>query len=430
MNYRFTDHLKSVSFLFRAEGSDKVAMNQFQFRQLTKIVRHAYKTIPYYKNLYDKHNFHPELLRTLQDITLIPMISKNDIMDRGPEKMIDPALKKSTLIVQKTSGSTGIPLEIYRTWVEERLLNLFRWRAVFSFGLKIRDTVALVIGGNNKPIFLHRLLAAANCFKAFQLDPHNNDAENFLSDLADQNPDIIIGYPWALGTAADNMTPDLRHRIKPRLIITGAEMLTPQRRSDISREFNTRVFDTYGSHEFNLIAWECEKTGDLHTCDDNMIVEIIKDGKPALQGETGEVVGTALHSFGMPFIRYRLGDMAVKGRETCRCGQPFSTISSIEGRTTEQFVLPNGKKFHPYGVLGPVITHAFPHITQHQIVQETLYKFSLKLVLKDNKRFVDFSELSKACKKILGGDISFRVETVDRILPSKSGKTQSFISLL
>lgn len=43
-----------------------------------------------------------------------------------------------------------------------------------------------------------------------------------------------------------------------------------------------------------------------------MIVEVINDGRPVAIGEWDELVATGLHSFGMPFIRYRLGDISYK----------------------------------------------------------------------------------------------------------------------
>jgi len=40
------------------------------------------------------------------------------------------------------------------------------------------------------------------------------------------------------------------------------------------------------SPEFNVIAWEGKETGELHMCDDGVIVEILKDGRPAAAGMT------------------------------------------------------------------------------------------------------------------------------------------------
>jgi phenylacetate-CoA ligase len=76
------------------------------------------------------------------------------------------------------------------------------------------------------------------------------------------------------------------------------------------------------------MAWECRHSGDLHTCDDGVLVEVLVDGRPAEPGERGEVVVTNLHAYAMPFIRYRIGDVATRAAP-CRCGAPFATIGEI-----------------------------------------------------------------------------------------------------
>jgi phenylacetate-CoA ligase len=115
----------------------------------------------------------------------------------------------------------------------------------------------------------------------------------------------------------------------------------------IEEAFGAPIYDTYASIEFNLLAWQCRQTGGLHTCDDGVVMEIMDGARAVREGEEGEVVGTDLHSYAMPMIRYRLGDIATKGRSPCPCGQPFSTIRSIRGRTIDCFTLPDGRVMHP-----------------------------------------------------------------------------------
>jgi len=55
--------------------------------------------------------------------------------------------------------------------------------------------------------------------------------------------------------------------------------------SPAHQSFRITGFNTYASQAFNLIAWECKETGEFHTCDDGMIVEVLKDGRPAAMGE-------------------------------------------------------------------------------------------------------------------------------------------------
>jgi phenylacetate-CoA ligase len=63
-------------------------------------------------------------------------------------------------------------------------------------------------------------------------------------------------------------------------------------------------------------------------------LEVLKDGQPAKPGETGEVVITDLNNYCLPFIRYRIGDLAVAvdPAVTCACGRGLPLVGKIEGR--------------------------------------------------------------------------------------------------
>ena len=138
--------------------------------------------------------------------------------------------------------------------------------------------------------------------------------------------------------------------------------------------------ETYGSHEFPLLGWECGQTGEFHTCDDGLILEVLHEGRPAEPGEQGEVVATNLHAYSMPFIRYRLGDVATRGDQSCACGQPFSTIRSIQGRMIDYFPLPDGRMIHPYQILSSFIGGGDSWIRQYQLLQERRDRIVLRVL--------------------------------------------------
>ena len=95
--------------------------------------------------------------------------------------------------------------------------------------------------------------------------------------------------------------------------------------------------------------------GRRHVSDDVVILEVLANGRPAQIGERGEVVATALHSFNMPFIRYRLGDIVTRGKTACNCGRSCSTIESVQGRMNDFFPTADGGTASEYDVI-PVFT--------------------------------------------------------------------------
>ena len=100
-----------------------------------------------------------------------------------------------------------------------------------------------------------------------------------------------------------------------------------------------------------------------------MILEILKHGRPVKEGERGEVVGTNLQAFNMPFIRYRTGDIVTKGAELCSCGQPYSVLSGIEGRMHDYFHLPGGRVLGPFSLTFKILSR-YPWVRQYELIQE------------------------------------------------------------
>ena len=83
--------------------------------------------------------------------------------------------------------------------------------------------------------------------------------------------------------------------------------------------FKTTVVNCYASREFGVIAYECE-VGNLHCCETRYL-EIVRGNKHVDPGDIGEVLVKSLTQFAMSFIRYRIDDLSLFSRETCRCGR-------------------------------------------------------------------------------------------------------------
>ena len=186
--------------------------------------------------------------------------------------------------------------------------------------------------------------------------------------------------------------------------------------------FKQPLFNLYGSIEFNLLAWECKETGDYHVSSDSIILEVLKNGISVQENESGEIVCTNLHSFAMPVIRYRLGDIVIKGAKQCRCGSAFPTIREIYGRKIDYFKLPNGNYIHPFKIIKPSMCDAFPWIRQYQMVQERVDLITLKLVTFGVPPKQEINLLKARIEKILENTVSCRIVIVNEIKIAKNGK--------
>jgi phenylacetate-CoA ligase len=306
------------------------------------------------------------------------------------------------------------------------MLGLLRFRAHFSWGFRWHHKRAVIRVPTdfnwtpNRPLeMLNRMgilrLRAFNCF----LQP-----DVLLPELEAYQPDLITGYAGVLAALARHIESRGGSRLSPRWVSPGGEVLTPIDRELLERVFpSARVLETYGATEFNLMAWECPETGLLHTCDDGLIVEVLNPaGQPVQPGEAGDLVGTALHSFAMPILRFPLGDLVVKGLSPCPCGLPFSTLEKVQGRQLGSFLLSNGRILHPFELLNELLRQDTSWIQQYQLVQEKTDQIILYLVPRDEAPVEQFRRLEEALQRVLGAGVDFHVHRRAEIPREANGK--------
>ncbi len=413
----------------RHPHADREELISFQNMRLRRLVRHAYENVPYYRNLFDRHRVKPEDIRTVDDLTAVPITSRADLQTRPATEFLAQGVDPSSLITRSSSGSSGRPITVRRTWLEERLHGALWFRAYSSLGRTIFDKHAVVIGIRNRQPqdrrMIQRILSAFKIGRQSEMDALQPPEEIF-SALLRYRPAVVSGYPGVLARLAQTIGRDRLRSLQVRFVSTGGEILTPLMREQIEQAFSGPLYDTYGSIEFHALGWQCEATGDYHVCDDGLILEVVKEGIPVRAGERGEVIGTDLLSFAMPLIRYRLGDVVTKGSESCRCGKPFSTIRSIQGRMIDYFVLPGNRVVHPYefGVI------KVPWIREFQMTQNEPDSIVMHVVPFHCPSTAEMETLIRPIVKVVGGDVRFAVNLVDSIPISPSGKFRVYRSMV
>jgi phenylacetate-CoA ligase len=254
--------------------------------------------------------------------------------------------------------------------------------------------------------------------------------EEIIQELRAFRPDVITAYAGVLAGIARALTDEDRRLIRPRFVVSESEVLTPLMREQIHKAFGTPVYQLYASWEFNLIAWSCPATGELHTCDDIVLIEILDDeGRPVPEGGRGELVGTALHSYAMPLIRYRLKDLVTKGRPRCACGRPYATIQSVQGRMLDYFPLPDGRQIHPYE-LSVHIVQDMPWVASYQTTQERLDRIVMRIVPIGTAPPEQVAALRKRFSDLVGPGVTFELVIVPEIPPEPTGKFRLARSLV
>jgi len=421
---------KTTQYYFASQKSqlftsDHVIYNQT--RSLGELLKHAFQNCLYYKNLeIEINNF-----ADIKDLQKLPILTKdlisNNFDDLISKQYQDSVWKKST------GGSTGQPLHFAYT------KKSYEWRVAMSkrgyawAGARPGTKQAYIWGvplgkaGRFKQMKerLHHFIDRQLYFNCFDFD--EKAMAQCLADLNRYKPAAIIGYTNPLYNLALFIGDNSRIKFAPQGVICAAEKVHSYQREVIERVFGAKVFNTYGSREFMLIAAECEKHEGLHVSAENLIVEIIKDdGTPAKDGETGKIIVTDLHNFGMPFIRYEIGDLGVATTRSCSCGRGLPLIADVVGRSLDVIRTPEGKIVP--GEFFPHLMKDFSDIARFQVIQEKLDLLVIKLVPTTESIEITKKRIDSEVRKVVGPAMVITYEMVSDIPLTATGKYRVTVS--
>jgi len=367
---------RKLDFLLESQYWPYEKLRHYQWEKLQELLQHAYSNVPHYKNAFQSVNLKPQDITSPEIFKRIPIFEKRDIQ-ADLASFISVRQNREALTPNSTGGSTGQPLNFYHDnnyldW--EKAAAIRAWK--YMVGQKYGDLEAVVWGAERdigKGLHLKRVLRSLLRDRKLSLNTFDLDEaliKQFLIYYNALKPKILRGYSSSLFYLARFI--DTR-KIKihyPRCVISSAEMLWQSMRDTIERVFNARVYDSYGCREVSQVATECEKHDGLHVVMENQYVEI----------EESAILVTNLNNYGMPFIRYRIGDMADElVREDCSCGRKSERVRGLRGRESDMIPLPNGKTIH-----GEYFTHLFYGIFGVSMFEVLFHEKSGVLVVKCN----------------------------------------------
>jgi phenylacetate-CoA ligase len=174
------------------------------------------------------------------------------------------------------------------------------------------------------------------------------------------------------------------------------------------------------------MAAECDAHEGMHVSQENLVLEIARDGRGAAPGESGEVLVTDLHNFGMPFIRYVNGDVATLAPEgRCACGRWLRKLAHVDGRRVDTL---RDAKGHP--VPGMLFISLLQSETQmlraYQVVQGRGGAIELKVVRGRDWDTARFEVVARRLEGYFGG-LPFAVTFCEEIPASASGKRRPIV---
>jgi len=142
------------------------------------------------------------------------------------------------------------------------------------------------------------------------------------------------------------------------------------------------------------------------------------------------VVVTDLTNYGMPFIRYLVGDTARMAEKPCSCGRTYPLIESLEGRIADYVRTPEGEY-----ISGISLTENFAMVLegvkQMQIVQDELDHLLFRVVQGENGQDQALrADIARLVQERFGSSMRHDVEYVNSIQSETSGKYRFCVSKL
>jgi phenylacetate-CoA ligase len=413
--------------LLRARGSE-TALRRHQLRRLRRVVAHAYAEVPLYRERFDAAGVHPRELRALADLARFPILDKDDVRDRWPEGAVARGTDLRRCRIQQTSGSSGRCMEIALSLRCDDARNVFSQRIYGWHGFRWWRTAAY--------LFPYRLPFENNLgiYRNAWLDA-TQPADRVLDQLAALRPVVLAATPSDVQELLAGMTPGRPLRgLGLRALCLHSEPLAPDERTHFETVFGCPVRVNYYCNEVWAIAAECEH-GRLHEFSDNVVLELLgPDGRPVPDGTPGEVVVTGLGNFVQPFIRYRLGDVAVRSRaQRCPCGRALPVLERIEGRADDVFVHPDGRRIHPSKLTTAAKSPCFAYpglqvFRDYQIAQTAPDRVVLRVVAgRDARPFAECAKEAAAnLERLLAPGVGVELETLPRLPAGAGGKRKIF----
>jgi phenylacetate-coenzyme A ligase PaaK-like adenylate-forming protein len=434
-SFRHND--QRLNILRELDHTQYLPLNQLrnlQIKKLRKLLTIAFDYSPFWRERFRQIGLEkPDLLK-IDSLKKIPILKKDDII-KNREKILIEGVSSTDLILNKSGGTTGSPLSYYLDQWKDDVRDAATFRHDYWANYKIGDKLATIWGApgdlnHNRTIKTRiREMFWGNNILLDSTNITQKSIQHFIMRWEKFKPDVLLAYSGALQYFVKYLK-DHNIQISPvGSIITSAETLDNEARTEIETYFGTKIFERYGCREVSVIASECEFHDGLHVNAENLYLEYETIEQINETRKLAKLLITDLENQVFPLIRYQLGDVVVidDARETCGCGRSLPRIESVAGRISEFIRLKNGQMISGTGLTISLLTKV-KGIRKTQIIQRSHDRLVLRIVKDDNFNEESMNTLEQEFKRFTGDNIFLDFEFPDNIEREKSGKYRLVIS--
>ena len=407
-----------------------------QSRRVQAMIRHAYRTVPHYRETIDRSGLQPDAFRSAADLAHLPILER-DVLQRDPERLTSTAIGPGDRLTLRTGGSTGAPRAVHHSTraIIDNAAHGERERSIVAAALGrrvgYRETLIASPRSTAQEVqsFLRDHIVQPKGVRVDRqylsvMDPVETTAER----MAAFAPDVVHGYGSYLAVLFAHMSADRSRFPLPRVVTFSSDGLSDAARRMIRDDLGVFVLGTYQAVEAFKIGFECGEGEGLHINTDLYPVRIVDAaGEDVPPGEPGDVVVSNLVNDATVLLNYRLGDQAALLTEPCGCGRTLPRMTQPLGRL-DDWVLVGETRVHSQTVR--TIFTDESEILQYQVKQRGPRDFVVSLVTRAPELDAALERrVGERFRARLGEAVTVEVMRVHDLPRTARGKVRAIVSM-
>ena len=308
---------------------------EFIYKRMKHLVEYAYKEVLFYKEYYNQKGFHPDHLKSFEDIQLIPIVDKGILSSYDIEKR---SVKINGRYIVNTGGSSGTPFSLY---IQPDSMG-HEWAHMHHIWGKLNFKVSdlkIVFGGRSDLKKVVEYDVVRNHFAIDIYSDYKPVAVELKKILKKHTIKYLHGYPTSIYDFAvfcEKEDYELQQLLSANLkgVFLGSEYPHEHYRNVIEKVFNVKTISWYGHTERAVLSYEKTDKFTYEPFGTYGFTEAIKFK------DEYQLVGTSYYNFATPLIRYNTNDIIADVKATDGILKSFKITKGREG----EFVIDKNNK--------------------------------------------------------------------------------------
>ncbi|WP_422082336.1 phenylacetate--CoA ligase family protein [Ulvibacterium sp.] len=335
------------------EKASPEEIKAFQEERLKETLHYVQEKSPYYKRLFKEHSIDIKTIRTLADLTKIPVTTKEQLQNHNDDFICVPKNKIVDFVT--TSGTLGEPVTIGLTDADLDRLAYNEAISLACAGVTENDILQLTTTIDRRFMAGMAYFLGARKLGAGIIRVGAGIPELQWDTILKFRPTYLIVVPsfllkliqYAVQHGIDVNSSGIKGAICIGESLRNQDFSLNVLANKIKSAWDIELYSTYASTEMSTAFTECSEQQGGHHHPELIIVEILDENdRPLPPGMEGELTVTTLGVEAMPLVRFKTGDIVVAHDSPCNCGRNTLRLGPVVGRK-KQMIKYKGTTLYP-----------------------------------------------------------------------------------